>query len=96
MNAAQIIKVHDNLWKSKPRSFNSIRAAGLRFVTQNLTKRSKNTDWINGDPENRKLTWVFGSLGAKAYVREYKSQGKTIIEIHKLNPDVVWHREERA
>lgn len=94
MNAPQIIKVHQNLWSRRFNGFNSIRAGGLRFVTQNMSKRSKNTDWIKADPQHRKLTWIFGTLGAKAYVREYQSQGKTIIEIHKLNPDVVWYKAE--
>lgn len=94
MNARRCIEVHHKLWVKRPRSFNTIRVVpGLKFVTQNLTKPGKNTDWINGDPEHRKLTWIFDSRGYTGYVREYQSQGHMVIEVWKMKPEKLMYRE---
>jgi hypothetical protein len=93
MNVRQIIKVHTNLWAKNSRSFQTIRVGSLRFSTQNLSKPSKNTDWVKGDPGNRKLTWIFEGGSYVGYVREYLSQGQTVTEVHKTNPDRLIFKE---
>lgn len=95
MQVKDIIKIHDQLWSKPSRSFQSIRCENLRFVTQNMTKLSRNTDWIKGDPDNRRLTWVFSSTGYKGLVREYMLKGEHIIEVHSLNPDRLLFKQVR-
>lgn len=33
-------------------------AGPWKFISQNMKKRSPNTDWVAQDPQNRFLTWV--------------------------------------
>jgi hypothetical protein len=33
------------------------------FVTQNMRKISRNTDWVNRSPEDRAITWMINSDG---------------------------------
>lgn len=90
MNIENTIRLHNGL-RHQSRSYDSINSEGYRFITQNLSKPSRNTDWVKGDPDNRKLTWVFHGGKYVGYVREYVSKGVRIIEIHKTNPDRLVH-----
>ncbi len=95
MNARRCIEIHRKLWAKKPRSFVTLnlRPGNLRFVTQNLTKRSRHTDWIKGDPQHRRLTWIFGTDGYNGYVREYAKQGRQVTEVWTTNPEMMVYRE---
>ena len=59
---------------------------GLLVITQNLAKRSPNTDWVNKDPNN-KLTWIIKDGRYVGKITTTVKDGKTLHRVYKLNPE---------
>lgn len=92
-------KYHVSKVNTSGAKFNRVNIGDILFITQNLRKKSSNTDWVKTDPDNRMLTWVIhDQYGYRGKMISYNDDGVAHDEYHifdpKGGPDMVLKDEE--